>query len=500
MSWYSIVENDISNQVIDIPDDSNGLLVTSPAKLSNLHIRGGTTQLVLRAPCILENITLEGFGGDGIIISSSNCVLSNVYGLLPRDLIPYDKLHPDFIQFVAIDNNGKPDTSGVIENTIIERATLYAPFIPENKNRGVQGIAGFDCLVKNLEIISPEILTDVEQHGISFNTVENCIVSNGKIDSVNTNMKPGIIFSDRKGFGKSSNNRIENTTLQILDVEDNTVLNNVNIEKVNTEKHKTEVDPMFNTTTETLKSNKLDHMQIAYMEAAKDTSELPGAAMNDEVAKYWEAVNYKANDDAVPWCSAFTNYILMKAGIPRTESAAAMSFKKWGTEIAPRIGCVVVIPRGGWKGHVGFLAGEDTNYYYVLGGNQNNQVNIAKFSKSKNQFYFRWHKQLRNSKTMWIELFKISTGIGGAGGAGTMVLNKDSNVKVEPDTGHSDKVDISETQASTVVQSNDFKVPDNYLLIPDVVLYGVLFIGVLYAALGLYVIKERNDKIKNLGI
>lgn len=37
--------------------------------------------------------------------------------------------------------------------------------------------------------------------------------------------------------------------------------------------------------------------------------------------------------------------------------------------------------RGG--GHVGFVVGEDASNYYLLGGNQNNRVSVAPFSKTR---------------------------------------------------------------------------------------------------------------------
>jgi uncharacterized protein (TIGR02594 family) len=48
----------------------------------------------------------------------------------------------------------------------------------------------------------------------------------------------------------------------------------------------------------------------------------------------------------------------------------------------PAYGAVAAISRDG-GGHVGFVVGEDMQNIYLLGGNQNNRVSIAPFSKAR---------------------------------------------------------------------------------------------------------------------
>jgi uncharacterized protein (TIGR02594 family) len=45
-------------------------------------------------------------------------------------------------------------------------------------------------------------------------------------------------------------------------------------------------------------------------------------------------------------------------------------------------GAILVFDRAG-GGHVGFYVGEDAGFYYVLGGNQSNAVNVMKLGKSR---------------------------------------------------------------------------------------------------------------------
>ena len=86
------------------------------------------------------------------------------------------------------------------------------------------------------------------------------------------------------------------------------------------------------------------------------------------------------------------NAILNEKEIPGSESVSdvplmARSFLYWGDSVKePEVGDIVVFPRGdqGWQGHVGFyvMTSADGKYYYILGGNQDDQVSILRFSAS----------------------------------------------------------------------------------------------------------------------
>jgi len=88
----------------------------------------------------------------------------------------------------------------------------------------------------------------------------------------------------------------------------------------------------------------------------------------------------------IPWCAAFANAILNRSGYETTNSLQARSFLHWGRKTNnPQEGDVVVFSRGrnSWAGHVAFFVGyeyfEGVKYVKVLGGNQNQEVNIAYF-------------------------------------------------------------------------------------------------------------------------
>ncbi len=111
---------------------------------------------------------------------------------------------------------------------------------------------------------------------------------------------------------------------------------------------------------------------------------------NPKVLKYFKDVGHDwVEDDETAWCAAFVGAMLKRAGLPHTGKLNARSYLKWGEIIDlkdAQEGDVVVFSRGdpnGWQGHVAFFVKEDGTKLQVLGGNQSNQVNIAKYPKSR---------------------------------------------------------------------------------------------------------------------
>ncbi len=136
-------------------------------------------------------------------------------------------------------------------------------------------------------------------------------------------------------------------------------------------------------------SNEPEWMQIARGEMG--TKEYSGSADNPEVLKYLKSVDTLSisaqRNDETAWCSAFVNWCMEQAGIKGTEKAAARSWLNWGNKLTtPEQGCVVVLWRespDSWKGHVGFLVRETNDYVYLLGGNQDDKVNIKRYSRNR---------------------------------------------------------------------------------------------------------------------
>jgi uncharacterized protein (TIGR02594 family) len=123
--------------------------------------------------------------------------------------------------------------------------------------------------------------------------------------------------------------------------------------------------------------------------------EVTGLDHNPRILEYHSKTALKATTDEVSWCSAFVCFIFESCGIRSTRDAWARSWLKWGYPMkSPEMGCVVVLWRehpDSWKGHVGLWTGQDDLYVYVLGGNQNNLVNISKYPK-KQVLGYRWPK------------------------------------------------------------------------------------------------------------
>lgn len=113
-----------------------------------------------------------------------------------------------------------------------------------------------------------------------------------------------------------------------------------------------------------------------------------GKDHNPQVLKYFKEIGQKwVKDDETPWCAAFVNWCLLKAGKPHTGKLNARSFLTYGVSTKkPTLNDIVVFWRGskdGAEGHVGFYVAETKTSIYVLGGNQNQQVNISKYPKAQ---------------------------------------------------------------------------------------------------------------------
>ncbi|HEX9936946.1 MAG TPA: TIGR02594 family protein [Longimicrobium sp.] len=117
-----------------------------------------------------------------------------------------------------------------------------------------------------------------------------------------------------------------------------------------------------------------------------------GPGDNPRILQYQTACSYNACDEDVPWCSSFANWVMKQAGIKGSGEASARSWARWGQKLdQPRRGAIVVLTRPGspTNGHVAFYVGEEGNRVKLLGGNQENQVKISYYDKSRVLGY-RW--------------------------------------------------------------------------------------------------------------
>jgi uncharacterized protein (TIGR02594 family) len=97
----------------------------------------------------------------------------------------------------------------------------------------------------------------------------------------------------------------------------------------------------------------------------------------------------QCGNDHDPWCAIFVNAMFASCdpAMLGTKSASSQSFRSnpnFNQLAGPALGAVVVFwrnsPRSG-LGHVGFYRGETSDSVYVLGGNEDNMVQIEPMSK-----------------------------------------------------------------------------------------------------------------------
>lgn len=127
-------------------------------------------------------------------------------------------------------------------------------------------------------------------------------------------------------------------------------------------------------------------------------TEIKGKRHNKTIMGWAEKLSIWYRDDETPWCGLFTAHCigsqLPNEVIPKNP-LGARNWLKFGKKInEPVEGAIAVFWRGkksGWQGHVGFVVGSNATHLFILGGNQSNQVNIRKFSKSRLLGY-RWPK------------------------------------------------------------------------------------------------------------
>lgn len=134
-------------------------------------------------------------------------------------------------------------------------------------------------------------------------------------------------------------------------------------------------------------------MQITAFDLAQrfvGVKETPGLQSTPIVLAMLQLDGAWPKDDAVPWCSAFANFIAWELRLPRSKSLAARSWLQVGRpltleEALPENDVVVLERDGG--GHVGFFAGLEgpagARQVLILGGNQHDSVNVSAFDVSR---------------------------------------------------------------------------------------------------------------------
>lgn len=121
--------------------------------------------------------------------------------------------------------------------------------------------------------------------------------------------------------------------------------------------------------------------------------EVAGKVSNPQILTMLQLDDSSIQNDEIPWCSAFVNYICWLLRLPRSKSLAARSWLQVGASIGVQEAeagfDIVILKRGGGgqpgpevinaPGHVGFYAGFEGETVVILGGNQSDSVNVSRF-------------------------------------------------------------------------------------------------------------------------
>lgn len=125
--------------------------------------------------------------------------------------------------------------------------------------------------------------------------------------------------------------------------------------------------------------------------------EIPGKRSNPQILAMLRLDDEWPEDDAVPWCSAFLNYVMWILDLPRSRSLRARSWLNVGRPIPLHLAQVgfdvVILSRGSGTqpgpdvidapGHVGLYAGVEGEKILILGGNQGDSVNIGRYPRER---------------------------------------------------------------------------------------------------------------------
>lgn len=120
------------------------------------------------------------------------------------------------------------------------------------------------------------------------------------------------------------------------------------------------------------------------------TTEVKGSKSNPIILNWAKETLSKDDnwysDDSIPWCGLFIGVVAHRAEweLPK-EHLRALAWANFGIKVPNNdavLGDVLVFSRKG-GGHVGLYVAEDKDNFYVLGGNQDDKVNIAKIAKNR---------------------------------------------------------------------------------------------------------------------
>lgn len=233
-----------------------------------------------------------------------------------------------------------------------------------------------------------------------------------------------------------------------------------------------------------------NYMKIAMAELGQH--EYEGAASNPRIVEYHSATSLKATDDDTPWCAAFVNWVLQQADEPGTDSAAALSFTKWGVKVnKPAYGDIVLFDHGNGRGHVGFFVGDKDGKVGVLGGNQHNSVNVSWYPKDT-VYQYRRVKRVTNSTTVAAAATVAAINAGNLATSFTDKVTTSANTVVD--------VASSSVGATVNTMSSNMDAVTNFLLVFVPPAYQPIVQAAVTLAGMAWIVRERQRKLRGLGV
>lgn len=127
-------------------------------------------------------------------------------------------------------------------------------------------------------------------------------------------------------------------------------------------------------------------MRHAFAELGE--KEVPGPKANPRILSYFKSARFWGTDDSGgqnAWCASFVSWVMEQSNYESPKAAfRARSWASFGRTInQPIFGAIGIKSRRG-GGHVAFVVGQsaDGKDLFMLGGNQNDEVNISRYPKN----------------------------------------------------------------------------------------------------------------------
>jgi uncharacterized protein (TIGR02594 family) len=158
-----------------------------------------------------------------------------------------------------------------------------------------------------------------------------------------------------------------------------------------------QVDSTFFYAAKSFAKGKLDGLVLCVRYAAPwmrtalgqvGTKEAPGAAANEQILAYFNASNFATTDDTGErnaWCASFVAWVMKQNGYTPPEDAfRALSWESFGKKIGEPVYGALGIKVRKKGGHIAFVVGKsaDGQSLFMLGGNQDDRVSIARYDRS----------------------------------------------------------------------------------------------------------------------